>query len=86
MNELERMSSSRRDDARCESADRQGRRRYAAEGGFDYVTEATLVVDREKLKSASCECYATTTALLKNVTRTNPLVRPRPVDPELSRS
>jgi hypothetical protein len=26
------------------------------------------IVDREKLESASCECYATTTELLKRVT------------------
>lgn len=38
-------------------------------GLITYRRGHVTIVDREKLESASCECYATTTALLKNVTR-----------------
>lgn len=41
-------------------------------GLITYHRGHLTIVDREKLEAASCECYATTTALLENVTRVNP--------------
>jgi CRP-like cAMP-binding protein len=41
-------------------------------GSITYHRGHLTIVDREKLEAASCECYATTTALLKNVTRADP--------------
>ena len=38
-------------------------------GLITYHRGHVTVVDREKLESASCECYRTATDLLKNVTR-----------------
>ena len=41
-------------------------------GLITYHRGHVTIVDREKLESASCECYRTATDLLKNVTRTHP--------------
>ena len=38
-------------------------------GLISYHRGHLKIVYREKLESASCECYRTATALLKNVTR-----------------
>jgi Mn-dependent DtxR family transcriptional regulator len=38
-------------------------------GLITYHRGHLTIVDREKLESASCECYATATALLNSVTR-----------------
>jgi CRP-like cAMP-binding protein len=40
-------------------------------GLITYHRGHVTIVDREKLESASCECYRTATDLLKNVTRTS---------------
>jgi CRP-like cAMP-binding protein len=41
-------------------------------GLITYHRGHLTIVDREKLESASCECYRTATDLLRNVTRANP--------------
>ena len=38
-------------------------------GLITYHRGHMTIVDREKLESASCECYRTATALMKHVTR-----------------
>jgi Mn-dependent DtxR family transcriptional regulator len=40
-------------------------------GLITYHRGHLTIVDREKLESASCECYRTATDLLRNVTRKN---------------
>jgi CRP-like cAMP-binding protein len=46
-------------------------------GLITYHRGHVTIVDREKLESASCECYRTATDLLKNVTRTPTSASPR---------
>src|SRR4030095_15002233 len=40
-------------------------------GLITYHRGLITIIDRDKLESASCECYRTATTLLKNVTRTS---------------
>jgi hypothetical protein len=37
-------------------------------GLINYHRGRVKILDRKKLEAASCECYATTTAMLRNVT------------------
>ena len=59
----------RRDDARREPPDRDGRRRHAAEGRADHVSPRTCHYrGPPEAEAASCECYRTATNLLNGVT------------------
>src|SRR4030081_3743464 len=48
-------------------------------GLITYHRGRVTIVDREKLESASCECYRTATDLLRNVTRDQKLRKAPPV-------
>jgi hypothetical protein len=59
----------RRDDARRDAADRQRRRGHAAARRADHVSPRARHGRRSRAaRAASCECYATATNLLRDVT------------------